>query len=204
MELENTGTTLGNATTQESPEGAPTPQSTDGSGLPVAETEKPKTFSRDEVNRMVAAEQAKARQAAIAEVKRQQEEEQRRHSEAELFSKLQEEDKIKALQEKLDAAEQEKQEMRRDHEAVQLKQLAVDKAAKAKLPLSFINDLNYRDVSAESLDMMIETRLKDFNAAVEARLNEKLRQAPPETHKKAAKDDADLRKKFGLPPVGRR
>lgn len=170
-------------TVKENPEGMETEQPEESQGK---KEEPEKTFTRDELDKMIAAEKRKAAEAAkteaMAELKRQQEEAQRKQTEAEKFAKMQADEQVKTLQEKLAELEHEKQEIQKQREADQLKQLAMDKAAAAELPLPFINDLDYKSIEAEALDDLIKERLDVFNAEVEKRLNQKLKQSPPETH----------------------
>lgn len=165
--------------------------------------EPEKTFTRDELNKIVAAEKRKAAEAAKAQAhqtfQQAQEEEKKRQSEAERFSKMQTEDQVKTLQEKLKALEKEKAEILCQNEAEKLRQAAVEKASKEGLPLSFVSDLNYRNIKAEELDDLIKARKEDFQKEVTRQLNLKLPNKPPETHKETTPDSGSLRKAFGLP-----
>lgn len=153
-----------------------------------------KTFTRDDVNRMIAAEKKKAseaaRQEAMQEYQRQQEAAEQRRAESEKFARLQSEEQVKVLQERIASMEKERAEIQIQHEADQLKRVALEKAAQVKLPLCFVSDLDYRRINAEALDSLINDRLNAFNAAVEERLNGILPNRSPTTSKTRPDPDA--------------
>ncbi|PWL41399.1 MAG: hypothetical protein DBY45_10320 [Clostridiales bacterium] len=172
-------------TAQETPEAAQTGQ---GNG------DENKLFTRDEVNRAIAAEKKKAaeeaRKQAEDDFKRQQEEAQRLQSETEKFSKMQDDEKIKALQERLAEAEREKKEFLVEREAEKLRGEALKRAAEVGLPSSFVNDLDFKTITAEKLEDRIQERYKDFEAEVNKRLNELLKQKVPESYQQTKDPDA--------------
>lgn len=106
-----------------------------------------------------------------------------RQAEAEKFSKLQAEEQVRVLQERLETLEREKTEIQLQREADNLRQKAIEKATAAKLPISFVSDIDYRNIDAEKLDDLIQDRWNDFNREVENRLNEILPNRTPQTHK---------------------
>ena len=92
-----------------------------------------------------------------------------RQAEAEKFSKLQAEEQVRVLQERLETLEREKTEIQLQREADNLRQKAIEKATAAKLPISFVSDIDYRNIDAEKLDDLIQDRWNDFNREVENR-----------------------------------
>lgn len=149
--------------------------------------ESNRTFTRDDFNRAVAAERRKAaeeaRNAAMQEFEEKQNKVKQRQAEAEKFSKLQAEEQVRVLQERLETLEREKTEIQLQREADNLRQKAIEKATAAKLPISFVSDIDYRNIDAEKLDDLIQDRWNDFNREVENRLNEILPNRTPQTHK---------------------
>lgn len=152
----------------------------------AVENAENKLFTRDEVNRAIAAEKKKAAEEARKEAeenfKRQQEEAQRLQTETEKFAKMQDDEKIRTLQEKLAEAEREKKEFLVEREAEKLRGEALKRAAEVGLPSSFVNDLDFKTITAEKLEDRIQERYKDFESEVNKRLNELLKNKVPETH----------------------
>lgn len=131
-----------------------------------------KTFTRDELNRAVAAEKAKA----IESYKAQMEQEK---AEAERLAKMN-------ADEKLAHAQQQAQEALAELNAYKLKAEAQRIAAEAGLPASFLEPVDFRTAKAEEVSALIDKMAKDYKASVEAALNEKLKQSPPQTHTNTA------------------
>ena len=131
-----------------------------------------KTFSRDEVNRMISAEKAKAREAAEAEFRAHQ-------AEAEKLARMKEDER--AAYEK-QQAEERAAKAESALNAYRLKDEAVKIANEVKLPLSFLENIDFASATAEQVSARIDAMTADFNRAVEARLNAKLKQPAPETH----------------------
>jgi len=145
----------------QTPAPAPEPQPTP----PAPE----KTFTRDELNRIVNAEKNKA-----VEAYRLQLEEEK--AEADKLAKMK-------ADERLAYAESQAKEAAAELNAYKLKIEAVKAAAEAGLPASFLEPVDFRAATADGLNSLIERMAGDFKAAVEAALNSRLRQAPPETHR---------------------
>lgn len=139
---------------------------------PPADPPAERTFTRDELNRAVAAEKVKAVEA----YKLQAEQEK---AEAEKLAKMN-------ADEKLTHAQQQAQAATAELNAYKLKAEATRIAAEAGLPASFLDMVDFRIMKAEEVNALIEKMAKDFKASTEALLNEKLKQSPPETHHQSA------------------
>lgn len=161
---------FGEAVPAEQPAEQPAPQADENQETKPAEEEK--TFSRDEVNRMISAEKAKAREAALAEL-------EAKHAEAEKLAKMKEDER--AAYEK-QQAEERAANAEAELNAYRLKEEAVKIANETKLPISFLNNIDFRNATAEQVNTRIGEMTADFNKEVEARLNQRIKQPAPETH----------------------
>lgn len=137
------------------------------------EEQKPeKTFTRDDVNRMIAAEKKKEREAAEAEF-------QQKQNEAAKLAKMKEDDRIKYEKEQ---AEKKAQDALSELNAYKLKDEAVKVANTEGLPLPFLDLIDFKAATAEQLNTTIGALSKTFKSAVENALNEKLKQPSPQSH----------------------
>lgn len=134
--------------------------------------EEVKTFTRDELNKIVAAEKAKALEGYRLQV-------QAERDEAEKLSRMKAEEKLAYEKQQ---AEEKANSALAELNAYKLKDEAVKIAQQKQLPLSFLDDLDFKSLKAEQVDDVISSRAKAFQAAVESALNERLKQSPPETH----------------------
>lgn len=155
---------------------APQPEGKPGEADSPGPSEEGKTFTRDEVNRMISAEKAKAREAAAAEF-------QARQAEAEKLAKMKEDER--AAYEK-QQAERRAAEAEAQLNAYRLKDEAVKIANETKLPLSFLNNIDFRTATAQQVSERIDAMTADFNRAVVAEVNARLKQPAPQTHAPAA------------------
>lgn len=134
-----------------------------------------KTYTRDELNKIVNAEREKVKAEILQEVQNQK-------SEAEKLAKMDAEQKLTY---ELDNARKEVEEYKSQVNSLTLKGEAVSYADKKGLPFGYIEDLDYAHETAESvkekIDKYVNLRSKDIDNAVK----EKLKQDPP----KAIDDD---------------
>ena len=146
-----------------------------------------KTFTRDELNKIVAAEKTKAVETFKAQTAAEQ-------AEAEKLSKMKSD-------EKLAYSEQQAKNALTELNAYKLKAEAVKVASSSGLPTEFLDSVDFKNAKAEDVNALIEKMSKAFTGAVETALNEKLKQKPPESHNPGAGGDdmAKWRAEAGLP-----
>lgn len=134
-----------------------------------------RTYTRDELNKIVNAEREKVKAEILQEVQNQK-------SEAEKLAKMDAEQKLSY---ELDNARKEVEQYKSQVNSLTLKNEAVSYAEKKGLPFGYIEDLDYAHETAESvkekIDKYVSLRSKDLDSAVK----EKLKQDPP----KAIDDD---------------
>ena len=131
-----------------------------------------KTFTRDDVNRMIAAEKKKERETVEAEF-------QNKQAEAEKLAKMKEDERLKYEKEQ---SEKKAQDALSELNAYKLKDEAVKVANSEGLPIQFLDLIDFKTATAEQLNDTIGSVSKTFKSAVESALNEKLKQKSPENH----------------------
>lgn len=147
-----------------------------------------KTYTRDELNKIITAEKAKAIEAFKAQTAAEQ-------AEAEKLAKMK-------TDEKLAYSEQQAANALAELNAYKLKAEAVKVASSAGLPAEFLDSVDFKSAKAEDVNALIEGMSKAFTGAVETAMNEKLKQKPPESHDPGTVGDdvAKWRSEAGLPP----
>lgn len=133
--------------------------------------EEVKTFTRDEVNKIVNAETNKA----LEKYKEQVEAEK---TEAEKLAKMKSDEK---LQYQLEKEKTEKDDALAELNAYKLKEEAIKIASEKGLEVSLLNLIDFRSVTAEKLNENIDNLSTVFNKAVEKTVNERLREDTPIT-----------------------
>ncbi len=128
-----------------------------------------KTFTRDELNKIVASEKQKIREELLKE-----QEEQR--TEAEKMANMKAEEKLKYQAEK---DRKEKEEAIAKLNAYELKEQAVKIAQETELDVSLVDLINFRSITAEDLNNSLKTIKTSFDKAVEKRVNERLKEPSP-------------------------
>lgn len=154
----------------------------DGEGTEVAppengvvETQKEeskkeeKTYSRDEVNKMISAERDKVK----AEIKKQAEAEK---TEAEKLAKMDADEKHRY---ELDKERKEKNEALSKLNAYELKDQATKIATEKEMDVSLLDLIDYSNETAETVKTKIETIDTVVKKAVEKGINERLREKSP-------------------------
>lgn len=133
--------------------------------------EEVKTFTRDEVNKIVNAETNKA----LEKYKEQVEAEK---TEAEKLAKMKSDEK---LQYQLEKEKTEKDDALAELNAYKLKEEAIKIASEKGLEVSLLNLINFKTVTAEKLNENIDNLSTVFNKAVEKTVNERLKEDTPIT-----------------------
>lgn len=133
--------------------------------------EEVKTFTRDEVNKIVNAETNKA----LEKYKEQVEAEK---TEAEKLAKMKSDEK---LQYQLKKEKSEKDDALAELNAYKLKEEAIKVASEKGLDVSLLNLINFKTTTAEELNTNIENMTSVFNKAVEKAVNERLKEDTPIT-----------------------
>ena len=133
------------------------------------EKEPVKTFTRDEVNKMISTE----KQKAIEEFKAQAEAEK---SEAEKLAKMKSDEK---LQYQIDKSNKEKEDAVAELNAYKLKEQALNIASEKGLDISLVSFFDFKTVKAEELNQKIDEISKAFNTAVEKAVNDRLKESSP-------------------------
>ena len=136
--------------------------------VPQPEQERPgRTFSRDDVNRMI-----------TAEVNKALEKERSRHAEAERLAKMSADEREQHEREstlrRAEAAEAELNAYKLQAEATKL-------AGAQGLPLEFLDTIDFHTAKAENVKSTVSGLASAFKAAVETEVNERLKQKPPKT-----------------------
>ena len=133
--------------------------------------EEVKTFTRDEVNKIVNAETNKA----LDKYKEQVEAEK---TEAEKLAKMKSDEK---LQYQLEKEKSEKDNALAELNAYRLKEEAIKIASDKGLDVSLLNLINFKATTAEELNTNIDNMSNVFNKAVEKAVNERLKEDTPIT-----------------------
>ncbi len=149
--------------------------------VPVEKKEK--TFTRDEVNKMINAEREKVKAEVLKEAETQK-------TEAEKLAKLDAEEKLKY---QLDKATQEVESYKSQVNFLTLKGEATSYASEKGLPIGYIEDIDFAKETAESIktkiDKLSDLRSKDLSNY----LNDRLKQsAPKEVNSKKDTEDPYL------------
>jgi hypothetical protein len=148
----------------------------------VEETKEEKTFTRDEVNKMINAEKQKERQAVINEY-------ETKKAEAEKLAKMDEDQKklyeLQQITERANKAE-------KALNAYKLKDETIRQASQKGIPLDLIQTLDFEIESAESIASKLAIFEKTSNSVREKAISEYSKEEPPQTGEKV--DGADFSK----------
>lgn len=149
---------------------------------------KEKTYTRDELNKIISAEKEKVRADLIKEAENQR-------TEAEKLAKMNAEEKHKY---ELDKANQEKDEALAKLNAYELKETATKIAKEKGLDITLLDIIDYSRETADSVKTKIEDISSVFNKAVEDGINKKLQEKSPRNVSSSANnEDLDyLSKKY--------
>lgn len=128
-----------------------------------------KTFTRDELNKIIASEKQKIRDELLQEQEKQR-------TEAEKMANMKAEEKLKYQAEK---EKKEKEEAIAKLNAYELKEQATKIAQEMELDTSLVDLINFRTITAEELDSALKTMKTSFDKAVERRVNERLKEPSP-------------------------
>lgn len=133
--------------------------------------EEEKTFTRDEVNKMINAEKIKERQAVINEY-------ETKKAEAEKLAKMDADEKkdYELAQWKERAEKAEKQ-----NAINQLKSETIKQASAKGISLDFVNDINFEYETAESIKTKLDNLEKAIKKERELAINEYSREDTPQT-----------------------
>lgn len=131
-----------------------------------------KTYTRDEVNKIVNAERLKAANDAVSAMKNQE-------TEAAKLAKMSTEDRLNYEKEQ---AIKQAQDAQAELNAYKLKDEAVKLAGKENLPVELLDLLDFKAMSAETVSDQIKSMSKLFQTSVQQEVNSRLKQASPETH----------------------
>ena len=140
----------------------------------TAETEQKeqeKTFTRDELNKIVSTEKTKALEEYKAQVEADK-------SEAEKLAKMKSDEK---LQYQLEKSNKEKEDALARLNAYELKDKALEIAKEKGLDSSLLAYFDYKTIKAEELNVKIDEISTTFNKAVEKAVNERLKEDTPTT-----------------------
>ena len=140
----------------------------------TAETEQKeqeKTFTRDELNKIVSTEKTKALEEYKAQVEADK-------SEAEKLAKMKSDEK---LQYQLEKSNKEKEDALAELNAFKLKDKALEIAKEKGLDSSLLAYFDYKTIKAEELNAKIDEISTTFNKAVEKAVNERLKEDTPTT-----------------------
>ncbi len=130
---------------------------------------KEKTYTRDELNKIVSAEKAKLREELLQEAKVKQ-------TEAEKLAKMDAEQKLNY---ELDKKTKENEELTNKINSLTLQTQANTLATEKGLPLGYLKDWDFTKETAESVSEKIDNLAKTRSADLEAYLKDKLKQNPP-------------------------
>ena len=133
--------------------------------------EQEKTFTRDELNKIVSTEKAKALEEYKAQVEADK-------SEAEKLAKMKNDEK---LQYQLEKSNKEKNDALAELNAYKLKEEAIKIASDKGLEVSLLNLIDFKTITAEKLNENIDNLSAVFNKAVEKTVNERLKEDTPTT-----------------------
>lgn len=148
-----------------------TAESVDNKVETNAKENQEKTFTRDELNKIVSAEKTKA----LDEYKAQVEAEK---TEAEKLAKMKSDEK---LQYQLEKSNEEKDNALAELNAYKLKEEAIKVAGEKGLDISLLNYFDFKTLKAEEVNSKIDEISVAFNKAVEKAVNERLKEDSPTT-----------------------
>ena len=136
-------------------------------------TKKPeKTYTRDEVNKIVNAERIKAANEAVEALKNQE-------TEAVKLAKMSTEERLGYEKEQ---AIKQAQDAVAELNAYKLKDEAIKLAREENLPIDLLDLLDFKSLSAETVSEHIKSMSKLFQNSVQQEINSRLKQTSPETH----------------------
>lgn len=141
-----------------------------------------KTFSRDELNKIIATEKAKAI-----------EEERAKINEAQKLSKMKEDERLQYEKEK---AESELLELKSALNAKSLKEEAIKIATEKELPISYLDLVDFSKETAESINSKIMSLTEARSKDLESYLNSKLKEKAPKQVQTDTKSDDPFIKGF--------
>lgn len=130
-----------------------------------------KTFTRDEVNKIVNAETNKALEKYREQVEAEK-------TEAEKLAKMKNDEK---LQYQLEKEKSEKDNALAELNAYKLKEEALKVASEKGLDVSLLDLIDFKTITAEELSTNIDNMTSVFNKAVEKAVNERLKEDTPIT-----------------------
>lgn len=133
--------------------------------------EQEKTFTRDELNKIVSTEKTKALEEYKAQVEADK-------SEAEKLAKMKNDEK---LQYQLEKSNKEKEDALAELNAFKLKDKALEIAKEKGLDSSLLAYFDYKTIKAEELNTKIDEISTTFNKAVEEAVNARLKEDTPTT-----------------------
>lgn len=133
--------------------------------------EQEKTFTRDELNKIVSTEKTKALEEYKAQVEADK-------SEAEKLAKMKNDEK---LQYQLEKSNKEKEDALAELNAFKLKDKALEIAKEKGLDSSLLAYFDYKTIKAEELNTKIDEISATFNKAVEEAVNARLKEDTPTT-----------------------
>ena len=133
--------------------------------------EEEKTYTRDEVNKMINAEKQKAREAILKEV-------ETKRAEAEKLAKM-DEDQKKSYELEQERTRANKAEIALN--AYKLKDETIRQANNKGIPLELIQTLDFEKETAESINSKLEIFEKTYKAEREKAISEYSKEPPPKT-----------------------
>lgn len=142
-----------------------TPENVPANGVDNAE----KTFTRDELNKIVASEKAKA----MEDYKKQLEAEK---SEAEKLANMKAEEKLKY---ELEKEQKKSSDAVAELEAYKLKDTALGIAKEKNIPVGLLDFIEFKGNNAENVSSKLEQLNKLFSNEVQKALEDKLKQQSP-------------------------
>lgn len=128
-----------------------------------------KTYSRDELNKIISAEREKVRAELIKD-------EEAKKTEAEKLAKMDADEKHRY---ELEKAEKEKNEALSKLNAYELKEQATKIATEKDLDISLIDIIDYSKETADSIKTKLDNIDSVFKKAVEKKVNERLQEKSP-------------------------
>ena len=133
--------------------------------------EQEKTFTRDEVNKMINAEKAKERQAVLQEV-------ESKRAEADRLAKMDEDQKKSyELQQANDRASKAEKELN----AYKLKDETTRQASKRGISIAYLDTIDFTRETAESINNKLDIFEKTSKAEREKAISEYSKEPPPRT-----------------------
>lgn len=128
-----------------------------------------KTYSRDELNKIISAEREKVKAELIKDA-------EAKKTEAEKLAKMDADEKHRY---ELEKAEKEKNEALSKLNAYELKEQATKIAAEKELDISLLDIIDYSKETADSIKIKLDNIDAIFKKAVEKKVNERLQERSP-------------------------